>query len=123
MGGHYKQRLENMILAELTSLVSREVRDPRLEDLVFTAASLNADFSVARISFMADEDAEEEVAEGLASASGFLRGEVGRALKLREAPELRFSPDDSLDRYNRIESVLSEETDETVLDESDKAEN
>ena len=116
MCSHYKRRIENHILEILTDLLAREVRDPRAEDVVVTAVSLNEDSSVARVFYMGGTG---NVQHGLDKASKFLRGEVGRFLKMRTAPELRFEEDHSLDRYNRIESVLDENPPLPVAEEAE----
>ncbi len=104
MSGHYKQRLESHIFELLTDLLAREARDPRLEGVVVTAVELNEDNSVAKIFTMGGG---EGAPAGLRKAAAFLRGELGRFLKMRSAPELRFQEDESLDRYNRIEGLLA----------------
>ncbi len=113
MAGHYKKRLEQQILETLTELVASEIRDPRVEDVVFTAVELNRDFSVARIFYMPPVGGDAyELAGGLHKSAGFLRGALGRRLRLREAPELRFEQDDSLDRVNRLDEVIEENREE-----------
>lgn len=105
MSSHTKRRLEHHILEVLTELIAREVRDPRAEDAVVTGVRLNDDNSVARVFVMGGG---EEAIRGLRKAAGFLRGQLGRTLKVRTAPALRFEEDESLDRYNRIESLLED---------------
>lgn len=98
-----KRRLENHIMEVLSDLLAREVRDPRVEDVVITAVELNEDFSVAKVFTMGGG---QNALRGLRQAAGFLRGGLGRTLKTKTAPELRFSEDHSLDRYNRVEALL-----------------
>ncbi|MCB1163296.1 MAG: 30S ribosome-binding factor RbfA [Candidatus Krumholzibacteriia bacterium] len=105
MSDHSKGRLENHILEVLTDLFARELRDPRVEDVVITAVELNDDYSVAKVFVMGGG---ETALRGLRKAGGFLRGAVGRTLKMRTAPELRFRADESLERYNRVEELLDE---------------
>lgn len=113
MAGHFKKRLEQQILETLTQLVESEIRDPRVADLVFTAVELNRDFSVAKIYYMPPVGGDAfEVAKGLHKSGGFLRGLLGRQLRLREAPELRFYDDDSLDRVNRLGEIIDETREE-----------
>ena len=85
-------RIEGEMQRVLSTLVSREVRDPRVGNITITAVNVAPDMSTARIFFMpfGDKHTPEEVAEGLTRASGFLRGELGRALQLRHAPRLEF---------------------------------
>jgi len=98
-----KRRLENHIMEVLSDLLAREVRDPRVEDVVITAVELNDDFSVAKVFTMGGGP---NTLRGLRQAAGFLRGGLGRTLKTKTAPELRFREDHSLDQYNRVEALL-----------------
>jgi ribosome-binding factor A len=106
MSGHYKQRLESHIFEILTDLLTRAVRDPRVEGVVVTGVELNDDYSVAKVYTMGGGDTAQRALRG---AGSFLRGEVGRFLKMKNAPELRFYVDDSLDRYNRVEELLEDD--------------
>jgi ribosome-binding factor A len=101
-----KRRLENHIMEVLSDLLLREVRDPRVEDVVVTAVELNDDFSVAKVFTMGGGP---NALRGLRQAAGFLRGGLGRTLKTKTAPELRFREDHSLDQYNRVEALLDGE--------------
>lgn len=101
-----KRRLENHILEVLSDLLARDVRDPRVEDVVITAVELNEDYSVAKVFTMGGGPT---ALRGLRQAAGFLRGGLGRTLKTKTAPELRFREDHSLDQYNRVEALLEED--------------
>ncbi len=102
------QRLGNQVLRTLNELLRFETKDPRLEGVSFTSVELSRDLSVARVYFsMLDPEAEEEpVIEGLQKASGFLRGKLGRAIKVRHVPELRFEHDDSAAEGQRISELI-----------------
>ena len=75
-------RIEGEMQRVLSTLVSREVRDPRVGNVTITTVSVAPDMSTARIFFVpfASKHTPEEVTEGLNRASGFLRGAIGRAL-------------------------------------------
>jgi len=92
----------------LSTLVSREVRDPRVGNVTITAVSVAPDMSTARIWFMpfADKHTPAEVAEGLTRASGFLRGELGRALQLRHAPRLEFIYDQQIENADKLTRLI-----------------
>ena len=87
-GSARRERIEGEVQRVLSTLVAREVRDPRVGSVTITAVQLAPDLSVARIFFLpfGGRHTADEVREGLASAAGFLRGEVGRRLSLRHAP-------------------------------------
>jgi ribosome-binding factor A len=103
------QRIESQMQRVLAEMVSREVKDPRVGPVTVTQVALAPDMSVARVFVVqfGGGNAHPQMLEGLAAAAGFLRGEVGRRVGLRHAPRLQFVQDDSFDRAERIESLIS----------------
>ncbi len=91
------QRLGNQIQRALSEFLKSEVKDPRLKDVSLTAVELSRDLGVALIYFSVMDPGREiaPAAAGLQSAAGFLRTRLGRAIKVRHVPELRFVHDDS----------------------------
>lgn len=91
------QRLGNQIQRALSEFLKSEVKDPRLKDVSLTAVELSRDLGVALIHFSVLDPGREvaPAAAGLQSAAGFLRTRLGRAIKVRHVPELRFVHDDS----------------------------
>jgi ribosome-binding factor A len=102
------QRLGNQVLRTLNELVRFETKDPRLKLVSLTSVDLSKDLSVARVYFsMLDPNAEPQpVKDGLERASGFLRSRLGREIKIRHVPELRFAHDDSAAEAQRISSLI-----------------
>src|ERR1043165_3832242 len=101
-------RIEGEMQRVLSTLVAREVRDPRVGNVTFTAVNVAPDLSTARIFFVpfGDKHTAEEVGEGLGRASGFLRGELGRALSLRHAPRLEFVYDQQLETADKLTRLI-----------------
>jgi ribosome-binding factor A len=101
-------RIEGERQRVLSTLVAREVRDPRVGNITLTAVNVAPDMSTARVFFVpfGDKHRPEEVAEGLARAAGFLRGEVGRALSLRHAPRLEFVYDQQIERADTLTRLI-----------------
>lgn len=100
-------------MQELAILISQKIRDPRARGAVVSRVDLSDDLRQARVYVRALEGAEDdakkkELIEGLERASGVLRREATRALKLRVAPELKFFYDDGLDKRSRVDSLLAE---------------
>lgn len=85
-----------------------ETKDPRLKMVSLNAIDLSRDLSVARIHFiMLDPNGDPApVQEGLERANGFLRGRLGREVKIRHVPELRFFHDNSAAEAQRISSLI-----------------
>jgi len=102
------RKLESEIQRVLAALIAREVSDPRVGNVTLTAVSLSADMSVARVWFtpFAGKAPGEEVREGLTHAGGFLRGELGRSLRLRHAPRLEFVLDETAAKAAHLTALI-----------------
>ena len=100
-------RINEEIQRELAALIPT-VKDPRVSGMIsVTAVETTPDLKYAKVYVSAlDKSAEEQVLKGLKSASGWLRRELGRALGLRNTPELSFVRDDSIDKGARILEML-----------------
>jgi ribosome-binding factor A len=105
-----KARLNSNLLETLASLLERRVRDPRVQGVTLTAVEVASDLAVADVYYSVLEAGEPQriAQKGLENVAGFLRGEVGRLLHIRNAPALRFHFDASMERGNRIERLLKE---------------
>ncbi len=116
------QRLGNQVLRTLSELLRHEVKDPRLESLSLTAVELSRDLGVARVYFSLLDPAADPgpAAAGLERASGFLRGKLGHALKVRHVPELRFVHDDSAAHAMHISELLDKTGDVGPARDSDE---
>jgi len=102
------QRLGNQVLRTLNQVLRFETKDPRLDQVSLTAIELSKDLSVARVHFsLLNPDADPvPVQEGLERATGFLRSRLGREIKIRHVPELRFKHDDSAAEAQRISDLI-----------------
>ena len=101
-------RIEGEMQRVLSMLVAREVRDPRVGNITLTSVTVAPDMSSARVFFVpfGGKHTPEQVGEGLSRASGFLRGEVGRALQLRHAPKLEFVYDRQIETADRLTRLI-----------------
>lgn len=109
MAKSYRIEKINDAMKELLSeLIFKTLKDPRIGFVTITSVRTAPDLMSARVyvSVMGSEDERAATLLGLKSAGSFLRRTVGRELKLRYAPELRFIYDDSLDKAIAIEDVL-----------------
>ena len=105
------QRLGEQIKRDLALLIQRELKDPRIGMVTVNFVDLSKDLSYADVNVTAlvTDDSDEKIIESLTilnEASSFLRVELGRALKVRKVPHLRFHYDDSLKRGARINALL-----------------
>jgi ribosome-binding factor A len=103
-----KRRIESEIQRVLSEVIAREVKDPRVGNVTITAVRVSPDMATARVYFtpFASKHPPEEVRVGLVHAGGFLRGEVGRRLRLRHAPRLEFVFDDTVERASRLTGLI-----------------
>lgn len=121
-----QDRMAEKIRSILSELLLREVSDPRLQGVTVTEVSLDAELMFARVyvNALGDEARKDDVMAGLKSASGFLRREMGKRVRLRNTPELHFHWDTSLEQGERLNQLLDdldipeEDTDEAAYDES-----
>ena len=103
-------RVADLVKMEISDLLLKQVRDPRIGSMTITGVKVADDLRTARVFFveLGKDQCSEEVRAGLAKATGFLRRELGGRLRLRCVPELLFAYDPSFAYGNRIERLLSE---------------
>ena len=107
-----KDRVGEAIRQEIALMLMKgEVKDPRLESVSITGVEMSPDLSHAKVWFTPlGAQGEEKVKTCLAAfkqAGGFLRSQIGKRLRLRIAPQLRFHYDTSIDRGDRIDQLLA----------------
>lgn len=103
-----QERMNERIRIILSQLLLREVSDPRVQGITVTEVSLDPELRYADVyvNALSEEEREEEVLEGLMSAKGFIRREVGKRIRTRVTPELTFHWDTTLEHGERINSLL-----------------
>jgi ribosome-binding factor A len=104
------ERLNEQVKREVSDILRFEVRDPRVGVITVTEARVAPDLSIARVYVrpMGDEQEQTEAMEGLEAAAPYVRRELGKRLKIRTVPELRFEADKALEYGMHIEKLLSE---------------
>ncbi len=113
---HRIDRINQVIRKEISELLQRQIKDPRLSDFVcVTDVTTSPDLKQARVfvSCITTEEGKKEILKTLTGASSFLRRELIKRLNLRHVPELSFEWDDSIERGDRllrlIDQVASED--------------
>ncbi len=103
-----QKRVSELIRREISTLLERKIKDPRLSFVTVTDVEVTFDLKEAFIYVSAPEGQErkEEILQGLESASGFLRHELAQNLRIKFIPRLNFCWDDSLERGQRIAQLL-----------------
>lgn len=106
------QRVGHELQKEIAIILQREIKDPRLGMVTVSGVELSKDLSYAKVfvTFLNDDDSEV-VTQGLKilnDATGYIRSLVGKAMKLRIIPELKFVYDQSLVEGMRMSNLVSQ---------------
>ena len=109
MPGYRIGRINDDIKQELSAMLPT-LKDPRVRGIIsITRVDTTADLRYCKVYISAlDREDLGEVVKGLKSASGYLRRELGHRMSLRYTPELRFIPDDSIDRGTKLIKMMEE---------------
>jgi ribosome-binding factor A len=105
------ERLNHLLRQEITELLQREAKDPRLSVMVsVTRVSVSADMHYARVfvSVMGTEEEKKGLLAGLRAASGFLRRELASRLTLRHTPDLSFVYDDTMEQAGKVIQLIDQ---------------
>lgn len=105
------ERLNHLLRQEITDLLRREAKDPRLAVMVsVTRVSVSADLHHAKVyvSVMGTDDEKKGLLAGLHAASGFLRRELASRLTLRFTPELTFAYDNTMEEAGKVIQLIDE---------------
>jgi ribosome-binding factor A len=102
------ERLSDLVRDEISRLLLREIKDPRIGFVTITGASVSPDLHHVKVfvSVLGEEAARDDSILALRSASGFIQRALFRNLRLKHSPVVTFHLDDSMERGERIERVL-----------------
>ncbi|MEW6127698.1 MAG: 30S ribosome-binding factor RbfA [Acidobacteriota bacterium] len=111
MSGRRQERLSEQLREEISLIMDGDLEDPRIGLATITEARVTPDLSHAKI-FVSVAGTDEEAKETLAAlnhAAGFIRHQLGFAIRMKRIPEIHFVHDDTLRTAARIEQILQEE--------------
>jgi ribosome-binding factor A len=101
------RKVAEVIQKELSDLLRRELRDPRVGMVTITAVDVSPDLSHAKVFFtLLDKKEIEDTTKGLQRAAGYLRSQLARRIKLYTTPELRFEYDESVERGDHLSQLI-----------------
>lgn len=107
--GFRVNRLAEEIKREVTDIIRNNLKDPRVNSLTsLTAVEVSGDRRFARIyvSIYGSDEEQAQTLEGLQRATGFIRAELGRRIRLRYLPELSFNLDPSIQQGIKINQII-----------------
>lgn len=108
MGQQRVDKIQEFIQQELSKIILKGLKDPRIGFVTVTGVEVTGDLRSAKVfvSLMGSEEQKRLSWEGLQHSLGFLRTEVGRRLGIRHTPELSLHQDHSLDNSDHIQKLL-----------------
>ena len=119
--GSRPDRVADLIRAEVTTMIARELHDPGIGFVTVTRVQVTNDLQHARVFYtsLGDAEARKNTARALERAEGFMRRQIGQRLRLRRAPEIDFEFDMSIGHQDRVEQLLKEIADEPARADRD----
>lgn len=104
------RRIAEQMRRNLSEIVRREVKDPRLQFMTITDIKVSGDLSHANIFFsLLDPKQDPQAAsEALQRAAGFIRKQLGHGMRIRQVPQLHFMHDESLARGARLTALIDD---------------
>lgn len=109
---HFKraERVGDLIHREISEMLIRGIKDPRIGLVTITRVRISDDLKVAKVYFsvMGGEADRERSLQGLNSAKGFIKREVGKRVHLRYVPDIVFRFDPSLEYADHINRLIRE---------------
>ena len=102
------EKLQELIKQEMSKMLLTDLKDPRIGFVTVTDVEMTGDLREAKIyvSIMGGTEQVKSSLEGLGSALGFIRREIGQRIRLRFTPEISFALDTSLDYGDHIQKLL-----------------
>lgn len=107
----YRQgRLAEAIKKEISDLIHNEIKDPRIGFVTITAVDVSSDLRHAKVyaSVLGGGEQQRITAEALNRATGYIRSEIGRRIRLKYTPEIIFQLDSSIERGTRVIKLMEE---------------
>ena len=103
-----KDRVGDQIKKEVSQIIQRELKDPGIGFVTITGVELSPDLKNARIfySVLGDEQKRQSSDQALQRAVFFIQHEIGRKMRLKYTPKIKFVYDHSLEKGARIEKAL-----------------
>lgn len=103
-------RVAEEIQREVSHIIQFEMKDPRIGFVTVTGVEVSADLRNAKIfvSIMGNEEEKAATLQGLESATGYIRSEIGKRIRMKHIPEMVFRFDKSVEHGARISQLLRE---------------
>lgn len=102
-------KLDSILMKEISTIILQDINDPKLGFPTVTAVDVAPDLNTAKVfvSFLGKNYKKRDGIEALRKAKGYIKSQLAKRLKMRKIPDLHFVVDDTLDKAERIEEILS----------------
>ncbi|NLL04327.1 MAG: 30S ribosome-binding factor RbfA [Clostridiaceae bacterium] len=104
-------RISEEMKREISTIIQSELKDPRLSCMIsVTSVNVTKDLRYAKVyvSIMGNDEEKKNALDGLKSAAGFIRREVGQRIQLRYTPEVQFELDNSIEHGAYISKLIND---------------
>ena len=102
------ERISELIHREISIIIRKDVRDPRVSEVTVTAVDATDDLRNATVYFVTHDEDEQSILAGLQKASGFIRSQLGKRCYLKFLPTLHFKADKSQKSAANIDRIIAE---------------
>ncbi len=111
-----KEQLEKYLIREINNIIYREINDPRIKFVTITRVKVSSDLKYADIfvTIFNDRKQQKKTLEGLKNATKFIRGELGKDLKIRYVPNIKFIIDKDLEQQYKLFKIITEINDQQL---------
>lgn len=100
-------RLNNSFVEHISQIIRTEIKDPRINFVTVTAASITNDLSFAKVYVTVLNDSERDsVLKVLNKASNFIERELSKRIDIRKMPNITFVYDESIEYATNIENII-----------------
>jgi ribosome-binding factor A len=116
------EQLEKSLIREINNIIYRKINDPRIKFVTITRVKVSSDLKYADIfvTIFNDEDQQKKALKGLKNATKFIRGELGKDLKIRYVPNIKFIIDEDLEHQYKLLKIITEIDDQQLNLKKDK---
>lgn len=104
------ERVSDLVYREVSNILLRDIKDPRVEMVTVTGTKVSDDLrhAVVYYSVIGNDQRWNEVAQGLKSSKGYVKRELGKRLKMKYLPDLKFVEDRTMEKGEKMDKLLSE---------------
>lgn len=120
MSSFRKKKLEELIKRIIGDALIKEIKDPRIGFVTISRVELTKDLALAKVYFsvIGDDKQKKKSVDGLNAAKGFIRFQLGKNLKLRSVPDVKFYLDESIESGVNLVDLIHKASSDKESDES-----